>query len=239
MIDTVLFDLDGTLLPVDQGEFIHAYFAELIRRMAPLGYDKDELIAAVWKGTKAMVLNDGEKYNRERFWDAFAEKMGEQIRKMEESLNDFYRTDFNNAKSVVRQDDGNDVRPLISNLRDKGYGVILATNPIFPEDAVKSRLDWIGLCADDFDMVTTYETCTYCKPNPQYYYELMRSAGKNPRQCLMVGNNVKEDMAAAITGAKVFLLTDFLENEENMDISCYTHGNFAGLRLFIEALPQL
>ncbi|MGE4484863.1 MAG: HAD family hydrolase [Oscillospiraceae bacterium] len=239
MIDTVLFDLDGTLLPIDQNEFIHAYFAELIRCMAPLGYKKDELISAVWKGTKAMVLNDGEKYNRERFWDSFSSVLGEQVRGFEGMLEDFYCTGFNNAKTVVKSDAGRDVRPLITNLRDKGYGIILATNPIFPESAVKSRLDWIGLHTDDFDMVTTYETCTYCKPNPQYYYELMRRASKDPRQCLMVGNNAKEDTTAAITGAEVFLLTDFLENEDNIDISRYTHGNFSELKHFIGDLPQL
>ena len=35
-LDTVLFDLDGTLLPMDQDVFIKAYFGRLARKLAPL-----------------------------------------------------------------------------------------------------------------------------------------------------------------------------------------------------------
>ena len=38
MITTVLFDLDGTLLPFEQEDFIKIYFAELCKRLAPMGY---------------------------------------------------------------------------------------------------------------------------------------------------------------------------------------------------------
>ena len=59
MIDTILFDLDGTLLPMDQDAFTEYYFKLLAGKMAPLGYEPKQLIAAVWDGTKAMVKNDG------------------------------------------------------------------------------------------------------------------------------------------------------------------------------------
>ena len=39
MLTTVLFDLDGTLLPFVQAEFIQAYFKTLLRRLGPMGYD--------------------------------------------------------------------------------------------------------------------------------------------------------------------------------------------------------
>ena len=54
----VLFDLDGTLLPMDQDVFVKAYFGLLARRMAPRGYDPRELVNAIWQGTAAMVGND-------------------------------------------------------------------------------------------------------------------------------------------------------------------------------------
>ena len=68
MITTILFDLDGTLLPMDQERFVKSYLSRLAKKMAPYGYDPDTLIKAVWAGTGAMVKNDGSATNREVFW---------------------------------------------------------------------------------------------------------------------------------------------------------------------------
>ena len=35
-IKTVMFDLDGTLLPMDQDEFTRYYFGLLVRKLAPM-----------------------------------------------------------------------------------------------------------------------------------------------------------------------------------------------------------
>ena len=50
MIDTVFFDLDGTLLPMDQEEFVNTYMGLLAKKMAPQGYDPKHLVAAMWAG---------------------------------------------------------------------------------------------------------------------------------------------------------------------------------------------
>ena len=39
MKKAILFDLDGTLLPMDQTEFTNGYFKLLAAKMAPHGYD--------------------------------------------------------------------------------------------------------------------------------------------------------------------------------------------------------
>ena len=59
-ITTVLFDLDGTLLPMDQEIFVKTYFSLLAKKLAPHGYEPEALINAVWAGTRAMVKNTGE-----------------------------------------------------------------------------------------------------------------------------------------------------------------------------------
>lgn len=38
-IKTILFDLDGTLLPMDQEVFIKYYFGALVKHMEPEGYE--------------------------------------------------------------------------------------------------------------------------------------------------------------------------------------------------------
>ena len=59
MIKAVFFDLDGTLLPMNEDEFVKYYFGFLCQKVAHLGYDKEELVKVIWAGTKAMIKNDG------------------------------------------------------------------------------------------------------------------------------------------------------------------------------------
>ena len=109
----------------------------------------------------------------------------------------------------------------------------LATNPIFPAVATESRIRWVGLEPEDFEIYTTYENIGYCKPNPEYYREILRRMDVKPEECLMVGNDVTEDMVAETIGMDVFLLTDCLINKEEKDISQYKQGSFAELVEFL------
>lgn len=239
MTDTILFDLDGTLIPMDQEEFTNAYFRELLKVIAPLGYEKDSFITALWAGTKAMAENNGEKTNRERFWDKAAAMLGERIRGEEPLFDKFYAEEFNRAVSAANITDTS--RELVRMLRSKGYGVILATNAIFPLVAVHSRLGWLGLEPSDFDIITSYETCRYAKPNLDYYRAILERAGKSPEQCLMVGNNVKEDMCAEQLNMPVYLVTGYVENADGADTSRYDQGSideFFGLAKAFAPVPR-
>lgn len=71
MLKAVFFDLDGTLLPLNEDEFSHAYFKLLAEHMEPYGYTKDEIINFVNLGVRAMYLNNGTKTNEEVFGTLF------------------------------------------------------------------------------------------------------------------------------------------------------------------------
>ena len=77
---TVLFDLDGTLLPMDQDVFIAEYFSRLVANMVPLGYEEQVLRSAIWQGTAAMVQNDGSCTNERAFWHVLEALFGERVR---------------------------------------------------------------------------------------------------------------------------------------------------------------
>ncbi len=230
-IKAVLFDLDGTLLPMDQEIFTKAYFKGLATHLAPYGYAPKALIDAIWKGTAAMIKNDGSKSNESAFWDAFAEIFGEQVRADEPHFDKFYRTSFNAVKEIC----GNSpkVIEIINMLKEKGVTLVLATNPIFPKIATESRIAWAGLAPTDFALYTTYENIGFCKPNPEYFLEITRRIGVAPQECIMVGNDVGDDMIAKSVGMGVFLLTDNLINKSGADISEYPQGDFDALLKFI------
>lgn len=233
-ITTVLFDLDGTLLPMDQEVFTKAYFKGISEKARPYGYAPDALIQTIWTGTAAMVKNKGDRSNQEVFWKTFAKIYGEEALKDIPVFDEFYRTEFQKVKEVCGFHSL--AAPLIRQLKDKGIRVALATNPIFPCVATESRIRWAGLTPEDFELYTTYENSCHCKPNPDYYKDILKSLEVQPEECLMVGNDVGEDMVAQTIGMKVFLLTDCLINKNDMDISFYPHGNFEELSAFLSAL---
>ena len=228
----ILFDLDGTLLPMDQDAFTQVYFTALSQKMQTLGYDPKQLIDGVWKGTGAMVLNNGEKRNEERFWETFAAVCGNRVYNDKEAFDAFYRSEFQTVQTACGFNAA--AAQTVRYCREQGVPVILATNPIFPAVATESRIRWAGLEPSDFLFYTTYENSRYCKPNPAYYQEIVDRAGVDPRACLMVGNDTAEDIPAEQIGMKVFLLTDTMINKKNVDLTPYPHGDFAALRAYLE-----
>lgn len=234
MITTILFDLDGTLLPMDQNVFAGAYIKGLAITAAPYGYEPKEFSKAVMLSTKTMVKNDGSQTNEVAFWNALADIYGEEIKRQTNIFDEFYRTDFQKISEVC----GNNPKAIevIQLAKSLGFCVALATNPLFPVIATESRIKWAGLHPKDFKTFTSFETSHFCKPNLNYYKEVCDSLGVSPKNCLMVGNDVAEDMIAEKLGMKVFLLTDCMINKENKDISTYPNGSFDELIAYIKTL---
>ncbi|MCL2201731.1 MAG: HAD family hydrolase, partial [Oscillospiraceae bacterium] len=137
MIKTILFDLDGTLIQMTQKEFIGAYFKELAKVFVRMNMDPKASADAVWAGTMAMVQNDGTMLNRDRFWAAFQQALNlseDALQAAEAACDNFYINEFHAVKAVVQPSEI--PRRLISALKDKGYSLVLATNPLFPLCAV-------------------------------------------------------------------------------------------------------
>ncbi|MBQ9937684.1 MAG: HAD family hydrolase [Oscillospiraceae bacterium] len=232
-LKTVLFDLDGTLLPMDQDTFANSYFTELSKKLSPLGYEPKELVKTIWQGTAAMVTNDGSKTNEQAFWDLFVSKYGDKVLKDKPIFDKFYENEFENVKSVCGYN--KNAKECINAVKELGLKTALATNPIFPGVATKARINWAGLCESDFEFYTTYQNSRFCKPNLNYYLDVVKSLNVLPEECLMVGNDVEEDMIAKELNINVFLITDCLINKKCKDKSVFPNGNLSDLIEFIKS----
>ncbi len=230
----ILFDLDGTLLPMDQDVFVKQYFGLLAKKLAPHGYDPEKLVNAIWTGTAGMVKNNGEQTNEEVFWEVFSKAYGKDAKADMPLFEEYYENEFADVQKVCGYNE--EAAKTVQKLKEMGFRVGLATNPIFPQIATKQRIVWAGLTPEDFAFYTTYETSRYSKPNVNYYKDIVEKLGVEPEECLMVGNDVTEDMVAEELGMNVFLLTDCLINKENKDISVYPSGSFPALLDFVETL---
>ncbi len=212
MKKTVMLDLDGTLLPMDQTQFTEGYFALLGTYAANFGYDPKILIPSLWKATLAMVNNDGTMTNEERFWKVFHELTGCGEKKDRECLLRFYETGFEDARTFCGRSE--EAIRFVKSLYENGTDLILATNPLFPRSATLARIGWAGLSPEMFRIITTYEMMNTCKPNPAYFTELLEKANLKAENCRMIGNDAVEDIAAETVGIEVFLIPDCLEHPQ-------------------------
>lgn len=215
--NTFLFDLDGTLLDLEIDKFLEYYFDALSREFSDLCESRKEFIAVLMESTGKMIENDGKKSNQEVFMDDFLTKItaGDE-EDLKKRFDYFYENrfpelqkyfDFNNSISVE----------LIKYLKNKDKKLVLATNPLFPKKAVIERLKWGGLSEADFDFITSYENMNYAKPNPNYYQEILDKIDRAPEECLMIGNDMAEDTAAADLGIKTIIVDDNLIEAEDKE----------------------
>lgn len=206
MLKAVFFDLDGTLLPLDENEFVKAYFELLANYMKPYGYSTSQIFEIINEGVKAMYQNNGRKLNEEVFWDRFYELTPIKNLDFKKIFDDFYNKEF---LTTIEYTSPNPLAlSIINEIKSLGLKVMLTTNPIFPLVATKNRMGFIDLIPQDFDYVTTYENSSYTKPNPLYFKQVMDKFNLKSDEVILFGNNTKEDGdTARALGIKCYLVT--------------------------------
>jgi FMN phosphatase YigB (HAD superfamily) len=236
MKTTFLFDLDGTLLPLDQDSFVREYFKLLVPELVRF-LPADRVAETVMESTRHMIADSsGQRTNREAFMQDFCKRVPADPDELTGLFDDFYRTKFSQLAWLVSPAD--EIARTIEILKGKGYELVCATNPIFPLSAIATRLGWIGLSPSDFLLVTSYEDMHFCKPDLNYYRETLRKINRRPDECIMVGNDVEEDIVACQLGIETFLVTPYAIDRGSGLVPDH-RGTYANLLRFVEALPEL
>ncbi|MCB2314009.1 hypothetical protein LGL55_23445 [Clostridium tagluense] len=100
-MNTILFDLDGTLLPIDMILFEKLYFEELSKNFADI-ISPSELAKNIWSSTKIMVENTEYKTNEEIFMADFTTRMNMELPALQKRFDDFYDTSFLKIKEYAQ-----------------------------------------------------------------------------------------------------------------------------------------
>ncbi|NPV91536.1 MAG: HAD family hydrolase [Firmicutes bacterium] len=207
-VNYLLFDLDGTLLPMNMDVFVEAYIKRLTVRAAAY-LPPESFPKYLWAATGAMIESgDPEAQNHEVFWAHFSRFARHPREVLEPVFEEFYLNEFTALIDVTQPSPV--AREIVNLAVGRGKQVVLATNPIFPGIAVRERMRWADIHDLPWLHVTTYENSRYCKPNPAYYRDLLQQLAIPPGECLMIGNDVQEDLVASELGIATCLITDCL-----------------------------
>jgi HAD superfamily hydrolase (TIGR01549 family) len=201
-LKAVLFDLDGTLLENEVDRFMPAYFQLLASKYKDL-CPPDQFVPALIEASEAMVrLEHPDRTNKDVFWPIFLERTGMSKAEAEALSDHFYREHFPKLARLTRPIRG--VRTLLQDLHRNGYTLVVATNPLFPAQAILERLRWARVNGIDFALVTSYENMHATKPHRAYYQEILAKIGLPAEEALMVGNSLEDDMVAKKVGLSTY-----------------------------------
>lgn len=239
--DVFLFDLDGTLLNIEVDEFLKYYFGALSQKFNDLCENQDQFIKVLSKSTEKMIKNDGSKTNQQAFMEDFMQRIGikekKEARKIKERFDNFYQREFTELDKYFELDKETPSY-IINYLKRKGKKLVLATNPLFPVEAVEARLKWVNIDPNDFELITNYENMSYAKPNPDYYKEILEKISENPENCLMVGNDLSEDAVASKLGIKTLIIENKLierrQEDKKADLNIAWQGSLNEFKNLIE-----
>jgi FMN phosphatase YigB (HAD superfamily) len=201
-IEAILFDLDGTLLDVDINVFLEYYIRALTAHVAHL-VPPERFVPCLMQGSQVMLDNDGHDTNQAVFAQAFFPCVGRTREELEPVFMQFYADVYPNLREHTRRKP--EARLAVQTAFDRGYDVVIATNPLFPLTAVEQRMDWAGVAGYPYRLVTTYENSRAAKPNLLYFEHVLEAIGHAAEACLMVGDE-DLDMVAAHMGFTTFLV---------------------------------
>ncbi len=207
MPKAILFDMDGTLIDDSMDTFLPPYFDAITKKLAHL-VPPETFIAQLQASTRAMVASSDPAHTMA---DAFAADFFPKIGLPRETLmplfDDFYAREYPELRAFVKPIPH--ARDLVANAIRRNHPVVIATMPVFPRTAIQQRMEWGRIADFPYALVTDYETMHASKPNPAYYREIAAMINCAPEDCVMVGNEVQNDiLPAKRAGMRTFWVTD-------------------------------
>jgi len=202
---TLLLDLDDTLLDSNMDAFVPAYLKNLagflLDRAKP-----QQVIRELLAGRSLMFENERPDLTLDDVFNQyFYPALGIDYAELQSELDRFYDDFFPSLKEFSTP------RPaaveMVECAFEKGWRVVIATNPVFPLKTIEHRLRWANLPPEKypFALITSMETSHFAKSVPAYYAEILGKLGWPSGPALMVGDEPILDMdSASKVGLPVF-----------------------------------
>ncbi len=134
---------------------------------------------------------------KETFESVFYPLTGADPVMFQELADGFYETIFPSLNKYTAPIP--EARDLVRRAQGRGYQLAIATNPLFPRQAIDHRLSWANLPSSEFrfDLVTSYESFHFSKPDPAFLAEVMGRLGWPEGPVVVVGDDCERDINPA------------------------------------------
>jgi len=197
MIKAVLLDLDNTLISNPDRPFAFAFLQALQGALEPHFGNVDT--AALFREALAQLSTErtGDETNTGMIVRHLSENSQLPSTVAQEALENFYAQVYpqleENVQPVPKAHD------LVLKLHKMGYILVIATNPIYPAEAVRHRMAWGNLPLDEslYALITSADNMHFSKPSPMYYAEILGRIGVEPDEALMFGDRLSSDIEPA------------------------------------------
>ncbi|MCG3215931.1 MAG: HAD family hydrolase [Candidatus Heimdallarchaeota archaeon] len=193
-VDTLLFDMDGTL--TDLGKRWWAPFFRAFEKMKP-NYDekrKKEVFEEIFTSVMKTSLGSSRLIKATTFWRA--------TKALDLSLFEIFK-----ALKLVKNDPlaFKEVVPLegveniLEQLHSRGYKLALVTSAGDKTvNIAKNKLKVLN----SFDFIVTRNTVKRIKPNPDSLLLVCKELNKKPESCAMIGDSPQDIQAGKAAGTK-------------------------------------
>ncbi len=184
-IDTVIFDLDGTLIDsaLDVGAAVNRVLVE--QGFEPI--DDATARSLMGEGGKAMVAKAFRLRGHELTENT--------LQRLTRRFVDHYRADPIGRTTVYP-----DVAEVVAQLHGQGIAMAVCTNKFEqPARDILAALDLMRFIGD----VAGADTFAVRKPDPGHLLHLLRRLGRDPQRAAMVGDSIHDVQAAKAAGLPV------------------------------------
>lgn len=197
----IFVDYDGTLVKNSEEKFMKTYFSILSRKVKlPIEKIFNLVMDSIYEITK---IEDPSKNLFERFLESISKKTGKSKDYWYNIFLDFYKNEFDELRKIIKVN-----KKLTNFIKNSNYKFIFASNPLFPEIAVKKRIDFANLSPENFFYIATMENSHYAKPNPKFFAEILKKISVAADKCLMIGDT-ENDKASEKVGIKFINVNNF------------------------------
>ena len=231
--EAILFDLDGTLLRANMQKFIPQYIRGLAAHCTEL-VEPEKFERTLLTIIRELIHTegDGSMTNEERVYTRMYQELALPKSMMRESLAQLKENSLDELREFVHPIPL--AKQIVKDCQEKGIPLVLATNPVFPKFMIQARMEWAELEEDSFTYLTSYENSHYCKPHAGYFQAIAKQLGIIPENCLMVGNDLSHDLAAAAVGMKTYLVDTWLVDRGGPEWPCDYRGDHSSLQQFLQ-----
>ncbi|MDY2777124.1 MAG: HAD family hydrolase [Collinsella sp.] len=238
MLKAVVFDMDETLLDINLRAFVVRLAKNEAGILAQIAGKNPFSMFALFASAMLEVNDpdrDDDLTNRDFFDDFIMRRCGVPLNDpVIADAFEYYEREVlparNDALIGARPREG--AHEAVEAVAARGLRTALFTNPCFTRSCIECRMAWGDLLDMPFELVTTMENSTRCKPSPHYYLEAASRMGLAPEEVLMVGNDPKRDFPSPDCGIK----TAYVGNGSHPD--ALWSGSMAGFATELDAIIE-